>query len=146
MILSNVQNHEIFDSKFGKQTITTSNYPAEIENFQYLEEEHKIKYNLLNNFAELESNQIPDLRMSLLIPKTFSPFLTKDISVFFNEFSLAKQFAEIQDLDENTKSLHFVLPSQILVELIQKNDRKDIEIVITPTHPDSFSHITINKR
>ena len=138
LILSNVQNHEIFDSKFGKQVMTTSNYPAEIENFQYLEKEHEIKYDLLNNFADLESNQIPDLRMSLLIPKTFSPFLTKDISVFFNEFSLAKQFVEIQDLDENAKLLHFVLPSQILVELVQKNDRMEIEIVIAPTHPDSF--------
>ena len=139
LTLSDVQNHEILDSKFGKQVITTNNYLGEIKNFQYLEEESQLKFNLPNKFPEVESNLIPDLKMYLLVPKTFTPFLAKDISVFFNEkIILNEYYIQVQDMDESTKLLQFVLPAEGFVELSKDSDRENIEFVISPTHPDSF--------
>jgi hypothetical protein len=139
LTLSDVQNHEISDSKFGKQVIITNNYFGEIQNFQYLEEENQLKFNLSHNFAEVESNLIPDLKMHLLVPKTFSPFLAKDMSVFINEkIILNEYFIQVQDMDENTKLLTFVVPAQGVVDLSKDPDIEEIEFVISPTHPDGF--------
>ena len=137
LTLSDIKNHEIQDSRFGKQEITTINYMAKIENFEYLEENNQIKYNFPVGFLKSEPSSLPDLRMSMYIPKTFSPFLAKDISVLVNDLFLDEKFVQVQDIDDNNKLVQFVIPAQGLVDGALEND-KDIEFVITPTHQYSF--------
>ena len=137
LTLSDIQNHEILDSRFGEQEIISDNYLGKIENFQYIEDKNIIKFDFPLRYLELESRLTPDLQMLLYIPKTFSPFLAKDISVFGNELPLTEQFIERQDLNDDIKLIRFVIPSQSLLDP-KLNNKENIEFVITPTHPNSF--------
>ena len=136
--------HEISHPDYGLQTIQTITYYDELSDFNYDIDSKEISFSMPFDWTVENIEKTTVVHQELVIPKEFGDLLVSGFSMYINGIKLSDSIVSIDDYVPKTRTVHFIVNQQELLNILKDNKQKGINFLVKPWEKTRLGAVTEN--
>ena len=136
--------HEIAHPDYGPQIIQTITYYDELSDFNYNIYSKEISFSMPFDWTAENIEQTTVIHQELVIPKEFGDLLVSGFSMYINDIKLSDSIVSIDDFVPETRTVHFIVNQQELLNVLMNNKQDGINFLVKPWDKSRLGAVTEN--